>query len=917
MIGRLPATIAPIALVLGLFAASPASAVSACGGVKDSCKCGKNNPYPCCENGSNCTWWAWHSACCNWGIGMPGWSHAKTWRNYALGNPNYVVMSKPAANSIAVRTLGTYGHVAWVKGVSGGNIHVSEMNCCGKCHYGMRTKTYAASYFNGGFIVPKGHPALGPKCGDGKCEKGETCAKCAKDCGSCCGNGKCDNGETCGSCNKDCKCPPGGKLTGATCAAIDGWAQDPDNTGAKLQVKVLVDGKVAATLKADGNGPKKGHSFSWAPKDAVHGSKARAVEARAKDSQTSKEVSLGKASVECRSDTTEEGLWTTTRSVAGGITVALPQGTPPRLALSHRRAKGSKVPIAGLLESCVEPGLQPFERMEGGASVALDSGLLSASLRVDGEAAESWTKGAPKQQEVAVNGPKLKLCLRTETKKATALSADQHVTLSGLRFQREGWWYSYNAAARGMAVGVDTRTLTIAPRAEQGQGAKPVGAARLWRRFDAPFTEVSARVVGHSDTVDVNLLPDEHAPLTGGNALPLSSDAPLQVAARHTLALQVKAKEGAHWQGGEGVSIQQLRVRRRDTSSAGPWHVRHESSWNLDASVPAPGRPDEAGRALQLGAVAGQWWTHGQATALLHASGRPFTRVRGELSTVGDVSALRLDLVAAVNSAARGTPLILDAAAGAFEAAVEGRWLRATVRLHGERPGADPEAGFVLRKLAWQRQGWWVAPSANAARLRVDVADDGALALLATDADGGGTEAAKSPRIRGFVQVERALPGAYEGLRVQTRAYATKEGSCAAVQDGRLSVALQLGEQRVVLPADRLADGAPWTISASSFQHLALSWSVAEDGVTAGGCTVELLALQVQDRDGAWHDAGSLPRPQPISAAGHGAKVPGDGDGGCAAGPAPRLPAVLWLLAILSTVALLRRRRARRLPPSP
>lgn len=48
------------------------------------------------------------------------------------------------------------------------------------------------------------------KCGDGKCNGSETCGTCAKDCGPCikCGDGKCNGGETCSSCAKDCgACP--------------------------------------------------------------------------------------------------------------------------------------------------------------------------------------------------------------------------------------------------------------------------------------------------------------------------------------------------------------------------------------------------------------------------------------------------------------------------------------------------------------------------------------------------------------------------------------------------------------------------------------------------------------------------------------------------------------------------------------
>lgn len=59
-------------------------------------------------------------------------------------------------------------------------------------------------------------------CGDAKCEGDETCTSCEQDCGKCpssCGDGNCDAGETCTSCESDCgRCPAAG-LYGAVCSA--------------------------------------------------------------------------------------------------------------------------------------------------------------------------------------------------------------------------------------------------------------------------------------------------------------------------------------------------------------------------------------------------------------------------------------------------------------------------------------------------------------------------------------------------------------------------------------------------------------------------------------------------------------------------------------------------------------------------
>ena len=50
----------------------------------------------------------------------------------------------------------------------------------------------------------------GPVCGNGKCEAGETASTCAKDCGlpsPVCGDGKCEGSENASNCNKDCGTP--------------------------------------------------------------------------------------------------------------------------------------------------------------------------------------------------------------------------------------------------------------------------------------------------------------------------------------------------------------------------------------------------------------------------------------------------------------------------------------------------------------------------------------------------------------------------------------------------------------------------------------------------------------------------------------------------------------------------------------
>jgi hypothetical protein len=184
------------ALALG---APNAAAVYQCGPDKDDCKCGMDDPYPCCDNGGNCTWWAWEQACCNWAVGLPGWGNANQWHGNAKLNPNFDVLSTPVPGSIANRVSGSYGHVAWVTAVNGSQITVTEQNCWGG--WGHQTSTYNASYFDGGFIVPHA---------DCECQPGatqtESCGNCGERARTC--NSSC-KWESWGACGGEGECAPG------------------------------------------------------------------------------------------------------------------------------------------------------------------------------------------------------------------------------------------------------------------------------------------------------------------------------------------------------------------------------------------------------------------------------------------------------------------------------------------------------------------------------------------------------------------------------------------------------------------------------------------------------------------------------------------------------------------------------------
>jgi hypothetical protein len=241
---------ASIVVAVVLLAAGPAGADYQCGDQKDDCTCGKPNPYPCCNNGGNCTWWAWEDACCTWGIALPGWGNANQWAGNAKANAGFEVKSAPVVHSIGVRVSGAYGHVVFVTAVNGSSITVREMNCGG--NYGMRAYTYASSYFDGGYIVPKGGP---PGCTAAQSPQSQPCGQCGhqtRTCnsgtwgtyGACTGEGPCAKGKTetlpCGymntgkqtrTCNQSCQWGALSPCSGATIpdAGSPGDSQPPES----------------------------------------------------------------------------------------------------------------------------------------------------------------------------------------------------------------------------------------------------------------------------------------------------------------------------------------------------------------------------------------------------------------------------------------------------------------------------------------------------------------------------------------------------------------------------------------------------------------------------------------------------------------------------------------------------------------
>ncbi|MFH2008919.1 MAG: CHAP domain-containing protein [bacterium] len=225
--GALAVALLCAALIL---APRPALAVYECGGVQDTCQCGVNNFCICCDwsgQSGNCVWYAWHMACCNWGVGLEWCTNADTWDGYAT-NYGYTLLTEPCEHTIFVCEAntsqcgsGSVGHVGWVTSVyADGSIDVEEQGCYS--FDGVQTRHFAAQNAS-----PTMHYIYEPgvtSCSQCECNPGDVetrgCPNCgteSRTCGgncawgswgSCQGQGVCEAGtqQGCGSCGGTQSC---------------------------------------------------------------------------------------------------------------------------------------------------------------------------------------------------------------------------------------------------------------------------------------------------------------------------------------------------------------------------------------------------------------------------------------------------------------------------------------------------------------------------------------------------------------------------------------------------------------------------------------------------------------------------------------------------------------------------------------
>ena len=900
-----------LAFALVLAVAAPANAVYQCGNVKDDCQCGKNNIYPCCDNGGNCTWYAWEMMCCNWGYGPGNWGNANTWASNAASQ-GHPISGEPIVGAIASSTKGTYGHVAYVVAVNGDTVVVHEENCCGSCNYGWREHSYNKSYFNSGYIMPKGWspgPVCGQKgceggencancpqdcgacCGNGACDNGENCSSCPDDCGACCGNGACDFGETCLTCTSDCVCAPEGSLDVASCSSVAGWTSDLDNGGA-VEVHVRIDGVDRATLSAGDAYPgHDGHGFHWTVPADVKDGAVRAVTVLAIDNKGLPSTTLGPRSFLCQNDVVANGIWVTTRADGAGIDVGTPASNVLGSTLLHAHPGGYPYPISGTFRSCAALALEPVHELRAHLAWDLAAGRFRSRLTL-GEALLRTLEGAG-AEDLDATETGTEACLITEAlTQADAPQAEQ-AALSGLVFRSGHWWTAYSADAGGLIVSHGAHGDGFEARARSGAAAGPaIGSMRTWLELDHPFDTVSyhldvlpSPIAGIRPTVRIGDAAAVDAAAGDRTATGLSATR-VELAVGTDAPTPVPADFAARFGS--------VRVREHTAVADGPWTVERLGSWGLGGGIPPEASDAAVGWTLLFTHELNGWWSTGAVSASMHVTGAPFERVRARYAHSLPDAAFALTVYADKEPAATlGEP---GEAKGEFDVPAHGSDLQLVFGLRQDRR-LDHSAFFEVTGLEVLREGWWSTATPRSVGLRDDRPEPGMVRLETSRAWamlGGAISGARIVR-RTFAEPQRALQFDYRQDLSSDAVFVVVllDGVPAQVLDepGEVATSIQL--------------------SSDPFTEVGFALVTRVPGVYPYHWTADVSGIEVSAQDGAWHVAAELAERGPAVAPTDEAPAPpvvtrAPDSSGCAAGGHGGLGGLAVLLALL---ALLARRR--------
>lgn len=764
-------------LTVALLLAAPgqAGAVSSCGGVSDSCQCGANNPYPCCNNGngkaSNCTWGAWHMACCSWAAAMPSpWQHAMYWAGNYAGHPDYDVVSDPVANSIGCHTTTGVGHVVWVTGAGGGTVNVKEMSCCegstcypncSWCINGFQDNTYSKTYFDGGYIIKKG--AVNPcgdgncnngedcnscstdcgqcpycgdgqcnngencdscsddcgnceSCGDGECNGGENCASCANDCGGCCGNGDCDNGEGCDSCAKDCgQCTdlPVGELQVVNCALVAGWASDPD-IGGVIGVRIMSDGQQVAEVPADQpNDASPGHGFSYKVDPGVKDGQVHTIEALALDDKGEKVSTLSGSGKKllCRNGSEQYGIFTVEHSDSAGIDVfPVAHEEAPFCSLRLAHSGGLEYPNSGTVTARALLSNTTFEQVTFDSCGGFADPLYLAALKVETQDAVPLGEQILECTPTAVAGPGQEL---TITLAATSMTNDpeaRELVLKNLAAWSRGWMLGYSDDSSGLIWSNDsTDSLAFHARPDSLECSGHISASR---QFAQPFDDVEVTVNGElppAVAVTVSNQADGVADI--GDCTP---GIPCHLGGLAGQALEVKADCGgaAVLPPGWALKLDGLRVYRNFEEVVAPWTIKGEKAWGLSAAVPEAPVP---GLAFRISTDLNDFTPGGTVRGETAFPLPPADRIRGMLSysLPGQCFNALVTLDGAtVQSHGAGSfhgPFDVDVAGGQFAVSMTAA---------GDCEGELGAGHVEIQATSYRRGGWWTTPSPEFAGIR-------------------------------------------------------------------------------------------------------------------------------------------------------------------------------------------------------